>query len=239
MGQPYGVIFGKTYKLYDNGTPNDPTDDTQRLISASGRNVSTSNSDNVIGDPNPDWTGGVMNKLSYKNWALSFLVDIQHGGDIFSLDLYYGLATGLYEESVGLNDLGNPVRDPLTADATSGGIINQGVTADGQPNTKRVNGNNYLATGYAYHPQSEFIYDASYVKLREVSLSYSFPKKWLTKTMFEDISLSFVGNNLWIISKNLPHADPESGLGAGNLQGYSISSLPSTKDFSFNLNVRF
>lgn len=239
VGQPYGVIFGKTYKLYDNGTPNDPTDDTQRLISASGRNVSTSNSDNVIGDPNPDWTGGVMNKLSYKNWALSFLVDIQHGGDIFSLDLYYGLATGLYEESVGLNDLGNPVRDPLTADATSGGIINQGVTADGQPNTKRVNGNNYLATGYAYHPQSEFIYDASYVKLREVSLSYSFPKKWLTKTMFEDISLSFVGNNLWIISKNLPHADPESGLGAGNLQGYSISSLPSTKDFSFNLNVRF
>jgi TonB-linked SusC/RagA family outer membrane protein len=229
LGQPYGVIFGRDY-TYLNG---------EKVISASGRYVRTSNSDNVIGDPNPDWTGGMMNKLTYKNWALSFLIDVQKGGDIFSLDLYYGFATGLYEEQSGLNDLGNPIRDPLTAGADSGGYILDGVTADGQPNTKRIAGDVYSNFGYAISPQSEFVFDAGYIKLREVALSYSFPKKWLEKSLFDDISLSFVGSNLWIIHKNLPHADPESGLGAGNLQGYSISSLPSTKDFSFNLNVRF
>jgi len=230
IGQPYGVLFGRDFVYHENG---------ERLISGTGRYVRTANSDNVIGDPNPDWTGGMMNKLSYKNWSLSFLIDVQHGGDVFSLDLYYGLATGLYEESVRLNDLGNPIRDPLTGDASSGGYILDGVTADGQPNATRIDGNVYSNFGYAIGPQKEFVYDAGFVKLREVALTYSFPKKWLDNSMFQDISLSFVGSNLWIISKNLPHADPESGLGAGNLQGYSISSLPSTNDYAFNLNVRF
>ncbi len=239
VGQPYGVIFGRDFTYHDNGTPDDKSDDTKRLVSAAGRWVRTANSDNVIGDPNPDWTGGVMNKLSFKNWSLSFLVDVQKGGDIFSLDLWYGLGSGLYEETAGTNDLGNPLRDPLTGDANSGGFILDGVTADGQPNTKRRDGSDVYSIGYVYAPQAEFVYDAGYIKLREVALSYSFPKKWFTNSMFEDIQLSFVGNNLWIIDKNLPHADPESGLGSGNLQGYSISSLPSTRDFSFNLNVRF
>jgi hypothetical protein len=230
VGQPYGVIFGRDYTYHENGG---------KLVNAAGRYIRTSNSDNVIGDPNPDWTGGMLNKLSYKNWSLSFLVDVQKGGDIFSLDLYYGFATGLYEESVRNNDLGNPIRDPLTGGDDSGGYILDGVIADGTPNTTRIDGNVYSNFGYAIEPQKAFVYDAGFIKLREVALSYAFPKKWLANSMFEDIQLSFVGSNLWIIDKSLPHADPESGLGAGNLQGYSISSLPSTRDFSFNLNVRF
>ena len=230
IGQPYGVIFGRDYTYHANG---------QKLVNAAGRWIRTANSDNVIGDPNPDWTGGVMNKLSYKNWSLNFLIDVQKGGDIFSLDLYYGLATGLYTDQTITNDLGNPIRDPLTGGADSGGYILDGVTADGNANTTRLDGNDFRSFGYAIEPQRRFVYDASYIKLREVSLTYTFPKKWLGNSVFEDIQLSFVGNNLWIIDKNLPNADPESGLGAGNLQGYSISSLPSMRDFSFNLNVRF
>ncbi len=239
VGEPYGVIYGQDYTYYDNGTPDDKSDDTKRLVGANGRWVRTAASNLVIGDPNPDWTGGVMNKFTYKNWALSFLVDMQHGGDIFSLDLYYGTATGIYEEQAGLNDLGNPVRNPLTGGPDSGGRILDGVTADGSPNTTRIAGNQYNRWGYAIEPQSAYVYDASFVKLRELALTYTFPHNWLKNSLFQDVQLSFVGNNIWIIDKNLPHADPESGLGSGNLQGYSTGSLPSTKDFSFNLNVRF
>ena len=230
LGQPYGVIFGRDYVYHENG---------QRLVGANGRWLRTTNSDNVIGDPNPDWTGGMMNKLSWKNWDLSFLIDMQKGGDIFSLDLYYGFATGIYQDQAGLNDLGNPLRDPVTNDNTSGGYILDGVTEDGSPNTTRIPANEFGWTGYQIEPQAGFVYDAGYIKLREVALSYTFPASMFDRSLFEGITLSFVGSNLWIIDKSLPHADPESGLGSGNLQGYSISSLPSTRDFSFNLNVRF
>ena len=61
----------------------------------------------------------------------------------------------------------------------------------------------------------------------------------LEKCFFTGVTFSLVGSNVWIIHKNLPYADPESGLGAGNLQGYSIGSLPSTRDFGFNVKLTF
>jgi hypothetical protein len=83
------------------------------------------------------------------------------------------------------------------------------------------------------------MYDASYVKLRELAIHYKIPKSVLTKTFIENATLSFVGSNLWIIHKNLPHADPESGLGSGNMQGFQSGVLPTTRNFGFNLLVNF
>ncbi|MEP6645454.1 MAG: SusC/RagA family TonB-linked outer membrane protein [Saprospiraceae bacterium] len=234
IGLPYGVLFGKDYVYDANGN---------KLVRASGAAKGnyqrTAASDLLIGDPNPDWIGGISNKLSYKNFDLSFLVDFQHGGSIFSIDQWYAAGTGLYEESAGNNELGNPIRDPVTADATSGGVLYPGVNADGTPNTYRVDGSNTYTAGYAAQPNVAFVYDASYVKLREVALTYSFPKSFTNKSIFEDLQLSLVGTNLWIISKNIPYADPEAGLGSGNLQGVTTSSLPSVRDLSFNLKVKF
>jgi TonB-linked SusC/RagA family outer membrane protein len=240
VGQPYGVIYGTDY-VYNN--------DGKRIIDpANGRYLRTATSDQVIGNVNPDWQGGLLNTLTYKNWAFGFLIDVQSGGDIFSLDMYYGLATGLYEETSYLNDLGNPVRDPIKYvdnDPTkgyasnSGGFINEGVNPNGGENTTRIAANNYGAFGYARLPNKAFVYDASYVKLRQVSLSYSLPSALLAKTFITGVTLTAVASNLWIIFKNMPHADPESGLGAGNLQGYSTGSLPSTRDFSLNLKLTF
>jgi TonB-linked SusC/RagA family outer membrane protein len=237
VGQPYGVLFGTDY-TYLNG---------QRVVDKSnGQYVKTGTSDNVIGDVNPKWNGGLTNTLTYKNWAFSFLIDMQKGGSIFSLDMYYGLATGLYEETAFTNDLGNPVRDPIVGSAatgygaTSGGFINEGVNSDGGANKTRISATNFGALGYRRGlPDIAFVYDASYVKLREVSLTYSLPSSILGKSFLRGVSFSAVGSNLWIIFKNLPYADPESGLGAGNLQGFSTGSLPSTRDISFNVKLNF
>jgi TonB-linked SusC/RagA family outer membrane protein len=240
VGQPYGVIYGTDY-IYKDG---------QKVVNASnGRYLRTATSDNIIGNANPDFNGGVLNTFTYKNWALGFLVDVQVGGDIFSLDMYYGLATGLYDETSYINDLGNPVRNPLVGNAvdgytgTSGGFINPGVNvaADGTvtENKTRIAADGYGAFGYARLPNKAFVYDASYVKLRQISLSYSIPSAVLQKTFITGITLTAVASNVWTIFKNLPYADPESGLGAGNLQGYTTGSLPSTRDFSLNLKLTF
>src|SRR5665811_2554321 len=77
-------------------------------------------SQQVIGDINPEWKGGLTNTLRYKDLSLSFLIDVQKGGDVFSLDTWYGYATGIYDVTAGLNELGNPKRDPVSE---GGGVL--------------------------------------------------------------------------------------------------------------------
>ena len=248
VGEPYGVICGTDYVDID-GNPVGETGNDRVINPTNGRFLKTSTSDNVLGNVNPDWTGGILNTFIYRGWALSFLIDVSKGGDIFSLDMYYGLATGLYEETAGTNDLGNPVRDPIVwvdpSDhslgyaSNSGGFINEGINPDGSVNTTRINAGGYGAYGYYRNPDKAFVYDNTFVKLREVSLSYSLPSKWLQKCFITGLTLSAVASNPWIIYKNLPYADPESGLGSGNIQGYSVGSLPSTRDFSFDVKLTF
>ena len=233
-GQPYGMIQGKDYTYDANGN---------KIISAaSGLPVKSKTNTENLGTYSPQWIGGINNSFSYKGLALNFLFDMQHGGNIYSLDMYYGMSSGLYPETAGLNDLGNEVRDPLTNDSKSGGYIIEGVNVAGgvsTPNKTRVDATTSDGWGYAVEPHRAFVYDASYVKLREVSLSYAIPYSILSKTFIKGITVSAVGSNLWILSKNLPYADPESGLAAGNTQGYSIGSLPSTRDISFSLKLNF
>ncbi|MEO8148819.1 MAG: SusC/RagA family TonB-linked outer membrane protein [Bacteroidia bacterium] len=233
LGEAYGTLKGTDYVYYvdANGVKTD-----QKVIGADGYYKRTTTTTNVIGNVNPDYLAGIGNTLSYKNWTFSFLIDIQHGGSVYSLDMAYGMATGLYPESVGNNDLGNPVRNTW-ATADSGGVILEGVTENGSVNTKRVKGDDYRLWGYVKNPNSEFIYDASYVKLRELTLSYKVPLK--ANSCFSNATFGIVCSNLWIISKNLPYADPESGLSAGNIQGYQVGVLPSTRNFGFNLTLQF
>jgi TonB-linked SusC/RagA family outer membrane protein len=248
VGQPYGTIQGTDYTYVEyNGN-------RERVINpANGRYVITASSNNVLGNSNPDWTGGLSNTLTYKNLALSFLIDCSMGGSIFSLDMYYGLATGIYKETAVNNDLGNPVRDPVvknedgTYASNSGGYINAGVNVihnpDGsttiQPNGTRISAANYGAFGYLRNPNKAFVYDATYVKLRNITLTYTLPSHLFKNIFLKGVAVSAVASNVWIIYKALPYADPESGLGAGNLQGYSIGSLPTTRNFGFNVKFNF
>jgi TonB-linked SusC/RagA family outer membrane protein len=237
VGESYGAISGSDYVYAPDGS---------KVVGASGYYEISSTNDNVIGNITPDFNAGMTNTFSYKNWGMSFLIDWQQGGDIFSLDQWYGMGTGLYEETAYTNDKGNPVRSPV---ADGGGLILDGVVADldgsgnptgtYSPNTNRVEGGDYRVNGWSRNPNSGFIYDASYVKLRELAVLYTLPKTLLEKTFIANATLSFVGSNLWIIHKNLPHADPEAGLSSGNLQGFQSGVLPTTRNFGFNLKMNF
>ena len=228
LGQPYGQLWGQTWVI-DSASG-------QRVVKPNGRYAFTPSATNNLGNINPDWIGGVYNNFKYKNIALGFLIDVRQGGSVFSLDTYYGMATGIYPETAMLNELGNPSRDPISE---GGGIIVPGVTADGKPNTKRVN-NSYGTYGYAYNPQSEFVYDASYVKLRELTLTYSLPSSIFENgKVFKGVDFSVFGRNLWIIHKNMPYADPEENLSAGNIQGYQSGSYPTTRTIGLNVKLKF
>ncbi|HRX97343.1 MAG TPA: SusC/RagA family TonB-linked outer membrane protein, partial [Bacteroidales bacterium] len=137
---------------------------------------------------------------------------------------------------VGNNDLGNPVRNTLD---NGGGLILEGVKEDGTPNDIRVAGDDYRVWGWSRNPNSAFIYDATYIKLREAVITYSLPKSTIENTFLNGVSFSLVGNNLWIISKDLPHADPEASQGAGNVQGWQSGVMPTTRNVGLTVNLQF
>ncbi|MEX6686728.1 SusC/RagA family TonB-linked outer membrane protein [Danxiaibacter flavus] len=236
-GQPYGTIQGNTWMMID---PKDPTKtkawdgSSPKLVKDNGYYATTTTTTNVLGNYNPNWIGGVYNSFKYKNVTLGFLIDTRSGGTVWSLDMFYGTNyTGIYPESAGLNDLGKPVRNSL---ADGGGRILDGVTADGKVNTQRV----VIDANSPAMPRAGYAYDASYVKLRETTITYTFPQKMFNNIRFiKGADFSLVGRNLWLIYKNLPYADPEENLTAGNIQGVQSGAYPTTRSIGVNLKVKF
>jgi TonB-linked SusC/RagA family outer membrane protein len=223
LGQAYGTIQGKDY-VYQDG---------KKVVGDDGYYKVTSTTTNVIGNVNPDWIGGIYNTFKYKNLSLGFLVDVRQGGNVWSLDQFYAQGTGVYQSSVGMNDLGKPVRNSL---ADGGGVIFDGITADGKANTKRV----VVDANSTQLPQAAYSYDASYVKLREANLTYSLPANIVSKLKaLKGIDVSVFGRNLWIIHKNLPYADPEDNLSAGNIQGMQSGAYPTTRSIGMNVRLKF
>lgn len=245
IGNPLGVIIGSDYVYDSNGN---------KIIGSNGYYLKHDNQ--ILGDMNPDWKGGIKNTFRYKNVKLSFLIDIQKGGDVFSLDTWYGYATGLYDVTAGYNDLGNPIRDGVTTGSDSGGVILDGVTADVTYNsdgsytvdetTIATNTTRVETNGYFYNPLGSYrapnkahVYDASYVKLRNVSISYDLPEKLLQGSFIKKFTISAIGRNLWIIHKNLPYSDPEAGLSAGNVQGYQSGAYPTFREIGASVKIQF
>jgi len=232
-GQPYGMLRGTDF-VYTNGKP---------TVDAAGYYLYQTNPDGskktdcMLGSVLPEWTGGISSTLTYKGISLYFLIDISKGGKVYSVDQKYGVSTGLFAETAGLNDKGNPKRDLV---ANGGGLRYNAVYADGTQNTSYIEANEWgTAWDYDITPTAAYIYDASYVKLRELSLSYALPAKFLAKTPFTKLSASVVGRNLWIIHKNTPYFDPETSQSAGNLQGIADGAYPSTRTLGFNLSLGF
>lgn len=229
VGEPYGTIKGTDF-VYIDGQP---------VVKSNGyyKNPGVKT---VIGNYQPDWKGGMNNRFTFGNLSFSFLIDMQKGGDLFSLDQWYGQGTGIYENTAGLNDLGNPLRDPVTDGPDSGGVILPGVKEDGTPNDIRAFAGWYANPwGWARAVNKQHVYDAGYIKLREVTLSYRLPKKMFGKSWVQGMSFTALGRNLWIIDKSVPYADPEAGLSAGNIQGYQSGAYPTTRDYGFSVKIEF
>ncbi|MBZ4189182.1 SusC/RagA family TonB-linked outer membrane protein [Niabella beijingensis] len=245
VGQPYGTLFGNAY-----------------LRDASG-NIVVNNSGIPLADPNkkvlgkftPDWVGGISNSVSYKNFSLSFLVDASIGGSLFAGTNSTGSYTGVLAltlpgrdaEHGGLNyyypdnNKANGTRagasGPNGETVYDDGMIFNGVTANGQKNTTIIPASQYYKASRSI--EEEYVYDASYVKLREVKLGYNLPQQWIRKIGFQGASLSVVGRNLWIIHKKVPNIDPEVAFSTGNAQGLEDLTLPTVRNIGFNLNLKF
>ena len=235
-GQPFGTIRGTNYVFHENGQP---------IVGENGY-YQISEDEEVIGNATPDWNAGIINSFSYKGFTLSGLIDIQQGGDIFSLNTAFGRATGLYEETVGLNPLGNPKRDPIAVDddgnllPESGGVLLEGVNEDGSPNETYAPASTWGQAWYYYNnPAATYIFDASYVKLRELSLRYVFPQSVLGDIPIENLSISLIGRNLAILHSNVTHFDPEVSRSAGNVQGYESGTYPTPRSYGVNLQFNF
>lgn len=227
VGQPYGTIRGTDF-IYTNG---------KKTVNENGYYMMTS-SDTVIGSIQPDWKMGIPTTLTWKGLSLYLMVDIQKGGDIYSVNTKYGQATGLYAETAGLNSRGVEMRDPV--DEGGGYLYPETVFEDGSANDIYVPAYRWgRAFYYNNSPTARYVFDASYVKLRELSISYSLPSKLFENSIVREVRFALVGRNLWIISKNVDHFDPEAQLSSGNQQGIETGSYPSVKTFGFNFTLGF
>ncbi len=231
VGQPYGTWVTDGFEYNEQG---------KKIVNPDGSFSRLTNQ--TYGSYLPDYTGGVTNNFSYKGFRLSALVDFQSGGQLYSVSNRYGTYSGLFATTVGNNAMGNPVRDPVvtntdgTPASNTGGVLADGVFADGTPNNVYMDAQSYFK--HLRTRREHYLYDASFIKLREVKLTYSLPSKLFTNGPFQSVDISLLGRNLAILMKNVPNVDPESAYGSGNIQGFENGQHPSTRSMGFSINVK-
>ncbi|MCF2507075.1 SusC/RagA family TonB-linked outer membrane protein [Dyadobacter sp. CY107] len=219
VGQPYGTFFGKGFLRAPDG---------QIVYDAQGYPMIDPVS-RVLGSFTPDWIGGISNTFTYKGFSLSTLIDVKSGGDIFSQSINIGRYTGVLKETTFGREEG----------VIGAGVVNKGTAAAPEyvPNEKRISSEEYHHKYYLLTNNENTIFDASYVKLREVKLTYMISGKVFNKLPFRDIAVSIVGRNLALLKSNLPHIDPETSYyNDGNLQGIENGQIPTTKTMGFNIS---
>jgi hypothetical protein len=227
VGYPYGMITGWRQKT---------TPDGRLVYEENGRPVQ-SDAYEILGYGVPDFTGGLENTFTWKNINLSFLIDFKSGGDIYSGTNVRLTGEGMTEWTL----QGREGEEPLTVD----GAIQTGETSEGEPIYEDFN---YTllpseASSYWYYLSvragENFTYSASYVKLRQLTLGYSFPQSLIGNTPFTNITVSFVGRNLWVIHKDTPNIDPEASYTSNNSQGMDYFGAIPTRSWGFNLRLGF
>ena len=191
------------------------------------------NNEKVVGNFQPDWTGGFSTDLKYKNIRLAASFDFMIGGQIVSWTNMWSAGSGTSKFSAEKNDKGVNVREPISK---GGGVRVDGVDEDGKPVTAYMNAYQYYHY-LANYDLDQWVYDRSYVKMREVSLTYDFPKNLLKKAGIglNDASISFVANNPWLIYSACPNVDP-SEAGSNWLEGGQAAA---TRSFGFTVKLGF
>ena len=181
----------------------------------------------IIGDAIPDWNLNISNSFSYKNFNFNFLITYVHGGDLYSQTIATLLGRGLTTDTENRENT----------------FILPGVQENGQPNTVQINNSGYYFDNVLFGPAELNIYDGSVIRLQEVSLGYSVPKKFLDKTPFGSLTFTMSGFNLWFDAINTPDGtnfDPNvAGAGVGNAAGFDFLNGPSSKRYGFSLKATF
>jgi hypothetical protein len=222
-GLPYGQIMGYAYKrdakgniIYSDGVSNPaPAGEPEPTGVA------------PLGSTVYQQTGGLTNLFRYHAFSFSALLDFRFGAKIYSgtnlLLYYYGL-------------------QKATLAGRVGGYVGKGVLENGHPNSIVVPAQQYfqdISAGGTDHIAQEFVYDASFIKWRSATLTYTVPAAALRKHFIKGLSFSLVGRNLAILVKHTPNIDPESSVNNTNGQGLELTGYPATRSWGFNLNAKF
>lgn len=230
VGEKYGAIFGTAYKRDAQGNI---------IVDNNGRPKAAAEN-TILGYYTPEWAGAISNTFTYKRISLSALIDASIGGSIYSGSAQTGYYAGVYPGTLPGRDAehGGLTFTDANGKTRDDGIIFDGVKEDGSKNTTILSAEDYYKSSYSIN--EAYIYDASYVKLREIALSYSFSKKTIKKIGLEGLTLSAIVRNVAFLYRTAKHIDPEAALNTSNgAQGYEVLSLPTTRSFGFNVNIKF
>ena len=213
-GQAYGQLYGYDYERDPNGN----------VIFYDG--LPEQGDLKVLGNTTPDYTAGLLNEFTYKNFNLSVLIDQRKGSDLYSMTTTWGRYAGALEETlIGRED----------------GIVGNGVMPDGNggyiPNTVVASAEQFNKAAYSNDIASSSVFDASFIKLREIKAGYTFVS--FPNLPIKDLNISLVGRNLAILSSSVPHVDPETAFSSGNVQGLEFGQLPSARSIGFSLSCKF
>jgi hypothetical protein len=256
-GKRYGALYGTAYKRDAQGQ-------IFVGVDANGKSTGLPQVDankKVLGYYTPKWTGSVNNNFSFKGITLGFLIDTRQGGQIWSGTNATGISTGVLESTLpGRNEqLGglpyyyadNITKNGATRlashDATApkgetvyhDGMIFNGVTPDGKKNEQIVSAQQYYKSAYGSTINESSVFDASFIKLREVRLGYTLPQELTHRWGMQAVSLTVTARNLWYIDKKAPNIDPETAFNTGNGQGLETLQIPTVRSMGVNLRVSF
>ena len=236
VGEPFGVFFGSKFARDADGN---------YLINQAGGGIVQDLENGIVGDPNPDFRMSMINTISYKGLSLRVQFDWKEGGDVHSNSINSLLGRGVTKDTEDRertfvipgfygDNAGNPILD------ANGNQI---------PNTTQIDMNElYFSPAggntFGINTVDEgHVYDGTVYRMREISLLYDLPTKWIEKTPFGKISFSVLANNLWYFAPNVPkytNFDPEvSAFGSSRIQGVEIDSAPTSKRYGFKINLTF
>jgi hypothetical protein len=226
VGGAYGDMLGKGF-VYDKKSGKPIVDENGGPLTSDVRK---------LGNIMPDWLGSISNSFTYRSFNFSFLIDARWGGNVYSRTNQDGWATGALKSTTGLNAKGVSVRDPLDV---GGGYLFDGVFENGTPN----NVYKYL-DDFRWDPfarAERWLYDATFIKLRQIQLSYELPKTLINKIKLSEVDLSVFARNVAILYKKSENFDPEvANRGASqSSQGSEYAAPPSARNIGFRVKIIF
>jgi TonB-linked SusC/RagA family outer membrane protein len=239
VGEEWGALYGRGFTYDASGN---------MLFRASGDNYYYSRTPNkYLGNVLPDFTGGVTSNMSYKNFDLTLGFDFQKGGKYYSRTERYLDHSGLPVYTAGLNDKGNPLRDPVSqgGGVHIQGVLETGADANGNPISDGtvvdayVDPQNLYNLGNLGNIYENNLHDASYIKLRTVRLSYRFDTEFVNSLNIDGASISFFANNLWLIDADLNWIDPSELEKRSGINWAEAGTLPRTRSMGMNLKLTF
>ncbi len=216
-GEPYGAIRGYKFRR-------DPASGAL-LIGDNGRPLREAQL-STLGSVQPDWTGGWANHISYGNFSFNTLLDIKRGGKLYSVTQMFGEYAGVLESSLRGRE----------EDWDSPGIVVPGINVNtGAPNTVTITAERYFHGLFGF--TENYVYDAGYVKLRELRLTYALPGSWANRILgARAASIALTGRNL-VTWKDVPNIDPEFAYSSRNDQGIEVNMSPNPRSFGMNLRL--